>query len=76
MRVRVRMHRNVGFVAARMMAIALAFALAPACVPAGSAQQSRQPRMRWTRQAANEWYARQPWLVGSDYIPSYAINQL
>lgn len=75
-RVRVRMHRNVGFVAARMMAIALALALVQACVPAGSAQQSRQPRMRWTRQAANEWYARQPWLVGSDYIPSYAINQL
>jgi Cellulase (glycosyl hydrolase family 5) len=31
---------------------------------------------RWTEQAANDWYVRQPWLVGSDYIPANAINEL
>jgi len=31
---------------------------------------------RWTGQQANDWYAKQPWLVGADYIPSTAINQL
>jgi hypothetical protein len=31
---------------------------------------------RWTAQAANDWYARQPWLVGSNYIPADAINEL
>jgi hypothetical protein len=31
---------------------------------------------RWTEKTANEWYARQPWLVGSNYLPSTAINQL
>jgi len=31
---------------------------------------------RWSEDQANAWYARQPWLVGSDYIPTYAINQL
>jgi len=31
---------------------------------------------RWTEQRAAEWYARQPWLVGSNYIPATAINQL
>jgi hypothetical protein len=31
---------------------------------------------RWSEKAANEWYARQPWLVGSNYIPATAINQL
>ncbi|MGB8476951.1 MAG: hypothetical protein WCE61_22975 [Candidatus Acidiferrum sp.] len=31
---------------------------------------------RWSEQAANDWYAQQPWLVGSNYIPSTAINQL
>ncbi len=31
---------------------------------------------RWTEARANEWYARQPWLVGSNYIPASAINQL
>jgi len=31
---------------------------------------------RWTEQRANQWYAQQPWLVGSNYIPATAINQL
>jgi hypothetical protein len=31
---------------------------------------------RWTEDAANAWYARQPWLVGANYVPSDAINQL
>src|SRR6516225_2258670 len=31
---------------------------------------------RWTEQKANDWYGRQPWLVGSNYIPKSAINQL
>ena len=26
--------------------------------------------------AARDWYARQPWLVGSNYNPASAINQL
>jgi Cellulase (glycosyl hydrolase family 5) len=30
----------------------------------------------WTAEQANAWYARQPWLVGSNFIPSSAINQL
>ncbi|MFZ0276395.1 MAG: 1,4-beta-xylanase [Candidatus Sulfotelmatobacter sp.] len=31
---------------------------------------------RWSEQKANSWYAQQPWLVGSNYIPKSAINQL
>jgi GH35 family endo-1,4-beta-xylanase len=31
---------------------------------------------RWTEQTANNWYAQQPWLVGSNYIPATAINEL
>jgi hypothetical protein len=31
---------------------------------------------RWSEQKANAWYASQPWLVGADYIPSNAINEL
>jgi hypothetical protein len=34
-----------------------------------------QPQ-RWPEKTANDWYARQPWLVGSNYIPATAINQL
>jgi hypothetical protein len=31
---------------------------------------------RWSRDQACEWYAQQPWLVGCNFIPSTAINQL
>ena len=31
---------------------------------------------RWTEQKTNAWYAQQPWLVGSNYVPKSAINQL
>jgi hypothetical protein len=31
---------------------------------------------RWSEQKANQWYAHQPWLVGSNYIPKSAINEL
>jgi hypothetical protein len=30
----------------------------------------------WTTKRANDWYAQQPWLVGSNFIPSTAINEL
>jgi hypothetical protein len=31
---------------------------------------------RWPAKQANDWYAQQPFLVGSNFIPSSAINQL
>ena len=31
---------------------------------------------RWTAEKANQWYAKQPWLVGANFIPSDAINEL
>jgi hypothetical protein len=31
---------------------------------------------RWSTEKANDWYIRQPWLVGCNFIPSNAINQL
>ena len=31
---------------------------------------------RWTEAKAADWYAKQPWLVGSNYIPATAINEL
>ena len=33
-------------------------------------------RPRWTAEQANSWYQAQPWLVGSNFIPANAINQL
>jgi len=31
---------------------------------------------KWTEKQANDWYAKQPFLVGSNYVPASAINQL
>jgi hypothetical protein len=31
---------------------------------------------RWTAEQANDWYAHQPWLVGANFVPSTAVNQL
>ncbi|MGA2859569.1 MAG: hypothetical protein ABSE40_22090 [Candidatus Sulfotelmatobacter sp.] len=33
-------------------------------------------RPRWTEQEAARWYQQQPWLVGSNFIPKDAINEL
>jgi Cellulase (glycosyl hydrolase family 5) len=41
------------------------------CASTASAQTPR-----WSEQKANAWYAQQPWLVGSNYIPKSAINEL
>jgi len=30
----------------------------------------------WSKEKANEWYSKQPWLVGANYNPRTAINQL
>lgn len=32
--------------------------------------------VRWTAERANEWYRAQGWLVGANYVPSTAINQI
>ena len=37
---------------------------------------SSAQRPRWSEHQANDWYAHQPWLVGANYIPSNAINEL
>src|ERR1700674_4022404 len=37
---------------------------------------ARAQKPRWPEQKANAWYAQQPWLVGSNYVPKSAINEL
>lgn len=45
--------------------------LATLCPLAASAQSEL-----WTTAKAREWYSKQPWLVGCNYIPYNAINEL
>ena len=54
------MARAVGVVS-----LMLAFAL-------GVHPQTPSP---WSTEQANDWYAKQPWIVGANFIPSDAINQ-
>jgi endo-1,4-beta-mannosidase len=42
----------------------------------GAQGQPPQHLPRWSEKRASDWYARQPWLVGSNYIPATAINEL
>ena len=41
------------------------------CLVSASGQDGR-----WTEQRANDWYAQQPWLVGANFLPSDAVNEL
>lgn len=42
---------------------------APAAKPAAVVGQ-------WPAQRANDWYRQQPWLLGANYVPANAINEL
>ena len=39
-------------------------------------RKTAEPREQWTREQANHWQAKQRWLVGCNFTPSSAINQL
>ncbi len=41
-----------------------------------ASQKQEAYSARWSEQQAVEWYRAQPWLVGANYVPSNAINQL
>ena len=36
----------------------------------------RAQTSRWTEDKAKSWYEQQSWLVGSNYVPTDAINEL
>jgi Cellulase (glycosyl hydrolase family 5) len=57
--------------------VIVAFVLSALCTPRFlSADTSKEISIRWSESKANSWYAGQPWLVGANYIPSNAINEL
>lgn len=58
----------------RIFSLFLLPVIAACFLPHG--RQADAQRRRWTEQEAASWYARQPWLVGANYISSDAINQL
>nr|CAA9286242.1 GH5_13 / GH5 [uncultured Armatimonadetes bacterium] len=55
-----------------VIAMTLVFHISTAAAASAAAAVSE----RWSEQKANDWYRGQPWLVGSNYNPASAINQL
>jgi hypothetical protein len=57
---------------------ALAAALLVGCAPHPAPPLASAPAasQRWPAERARAWYAAQPWLIGSNYVPRSAINQL
>jgi hypothetical protein len=49
-----------------------------ACCAVSFLAYSQEPAApeRWSQDKANSWYADEPWLVGSNYVPDYAENEL
>src|SRR6185312_5862517 len=67
---RIRGSEFFGGIMKKLILASLVLALAaPWTAPASA-------RERWTGGEANAWYAQQKWLVGSNYIPADAINEL
>jgi hypothetical protein len=60
----------------RSFYLLLVFASLLAAPFATLAQNSDAANGRWSADQANQWYAKQPWLVGANFIPSDAINEL
>jgi hypothetical protein len=56
----------------RWISLLLLFAF----IPGLRAQQPTVVQARWTEAQANAWYARQPWPVGANFLPSTAVNEL
>ena len=56
-----------------LMVVFGCFVAAPGAL---AAQTSEGAGGRWSAQRANDWYAKQPWLVGANFVPSDAINEL
>lgn len=42
----------------------------------GTEKETEHPVERWSKEKASQWYEEQGWLVGSNFTPSTAINQL
>lgn len=64
-----RLHTSVGGTIRNSSIAIIAYVLMVFACPALGAE-------RWSIAEANAWYEKQPWLVGSNYNPATAINQL
>ena len=62
------MHKN-SFSQTRILTLIFALLL-------GFSGVAAQTNQKWTEAKANDWYKQQPWLVGANFVPASAINEL
>jgi hypothetical protein len=67
----IQFHKECHLILVRRAGFLILAIICLGLVATGQAQAQR-----WSEQKANEWYAQQAWPVGSNFIPSDAINQL
>ena len=60
----------------RTFAFLFGFCMLAACGDGVLADDAEKQPGRWTPGRAMKWHAEQPWMVGCNFIPSSAINQL
>ncbi len=46
------------------------------CTPKSVEQPANTSLERWSEEKATAWYAEQEWMVGANFVPSTAINQI
>jgi hypothetical protein len=68
--------KEILMIESRSLFLRMMFACLVAAPIALVAQTSEEAGGRWSVQRANDWYAKQPWLVGANFVPSDAINEL
>src|SRR5437899_12107819 len=72
----VSQHKGKMMMMMRSLFLTVVFGCSVVAPVALFAQTSEDAGGRWSAQRANDWYAKQPWLVGANFIPSDAINEL
>jgi hypothetical protein len=60
----------------RLRLASLAIGLFTLAAAVAATSSSTYAAERWTAEQANKWYDAQPWLVGCNFAPNSAINQL
>lgn len=60
----------------RTLTVTLIFSLYTVTLFAQLLKSSKIVSPQWSRAKAETWYKQQPWIVGANFIPSTAINQL
>lgn len=63
----------------KILAVGLLVSLGYACSSSEAdkdEQETNEPGTRWSVEKANQWYEEKGWLIGANYTPRTAINQL